>query len=96
MEAETGVKYAAFIPLGGVPLYRHIISQYRNNDRVRIIFLLDEDAPEFDIDPRESIGIDVIRLKDSGSIGETVLAGLKGVTSALAEWRVEQRRLGHT
>jgi hypothetical protein len=77
MEAETGSKYAVFIHLGGAPLYRHIISQYRcDGDSVRIIFLLAQDAPEFDIDPREDIGIEILRLGHSGSIGETVLAGL--------------------
>lgn len=53
MEAETGSKYAAFIPLGGAPLYKHIISQYRGNGcRVRIVFLIAQDAPEFELDPR--------------------------------------------
>lgn len=73
MEAETGSKYAAFISLGGVPLYRHIISQYQcDGNRVRIVFLLAEDAP--DIERLEDI--EVLRLKRSGSIGETILAGL--------------------
>lgn len=81
MEAETGAKYAAFIPLGGVPLYKHIISQYRcGGDRVRIVFLLAQNAPEFDIDPRENDRIEILRLKSSGSIGETVLAGLTKIT----------------
>ena len=82
MEAETGSKYAAFMPLGGVPLYRHIISLYhRDRDRIRLVFLISEDAPEFDIDPQEKTWIDVIRLKRSRSIGETVLAGLTEVAS---------------
>jgi len=80
MEAETGCRYAAFIPLGDAPLYKHIISQYRcDGDHVRIVFLLDQDAPEFDVDPLENIRVEVVRLKYSGSIGETVLAGLKEV-----------------
>ena len=55
MVAETGSKYAAFISLGGVPLYRHIISQYQcDGDRVRIVLLLAQDAP--DIDPYMEIG----------------------------------------
>lgn len=83
MEAETGAKYAAFIPLGGVPLYRHIISQYQcDGDRVRLVFLLAQDAP--DIDPLESIRVEVVRLKHSGSIGETVLAGLTGIAAGNA------------
>jgi hypothetical protein len=82
MEAETGAKYAAFIQLGGAPLYKRIISQYRCDDaRVRIVFLLAPDAPEFDIDPPENIGIEAVRLKASGSIAETVLAGLRNITS---------------
>lgn len=80
MEAETGCKYAAFIPLGGVPIYKHIISQYRcDGDRVRIVFLLGRDAPELDIDPLESTRVEVVRLKGSRSIAETVLAGLKDI-----------------
>jgi len=77
MEAETGFKHASFMPLGGVPLYKHIISLYhRNRDRVRIVFLIAKDAPQFDIDPLEDAWIEVIRLRESKSIGETVLAGL--------------------
>ena len=77
MEAETGSKYAAFMSLGGVPLYRHIISLYqRDRDRVRIVFLIAHDAPAFDIDPQEETWTEVIRLAGSRSIGETVLAGL--------------------
>lgn len=82
MEAETGTKYAAFIPLGDSPLYKCIASQYRRADaRVRIIFLLAPDAPELDIDPSETIRVSVIRLERSGSIGETVLAGLTKMIS---------------
>ena len=80
MEAETGCKYAAFIPLGGAPLYKHIISQYQcDGDRVRMVFLLDQDAPEFDIDPPERATIEIVRLKGSRSIAETVLAGLRNI-----------------
>lgn len=82
MEAETGSKYAAFIPLGGAPLYKHIISQYRGNGcRVRIVFLIAQDAPEFELDPRENVGVEILRLERSGSIGETVLAGLAKIAS---------------
>jgi hypothetical protein len=82
MEAETGSKYAAFIPLGGAPLYRHIISQYRcGSDRIRIVFLLAQDAPEFEIDPGERVRVEILRLKSSKSIGETILAGLKTIAA---------------
>ena len=85
LEAETGSKYAAFMPLGGVPLYKHIISLYqRDRDHVRIAFLVAQDAPEFDLDPLEDLWIEVIRLKGSRSIGETVLAGLTETTSGNA------------
>lgn len=85
MEAETGSKYAAFMPLGGVPLYKHIISLYqRDRNLVRLVFLIAQDAPEFDIDPLENIWVEVIRLKGSRSIGETVLAGLPEATSGKA------------
>jgi len=80
MEAETGCKYAAFIPLGGAPLYKHIISQYRGDGNcVRIVFVLDEHAPEFEIEVLENVRVEVVRIKRSGSIGETVLAGLMEV-----------------
>ena len=82
MEAETGSKYAAFMPLGGVPLYKHIISLYqRDRHRVRIVFLMAQDASQFDIDPLENGWIEVIRLEGSTSIGETVLAGLMEASS---------------
>jgi len=85
LEAETGSKYAAFMSLGGVPLYKHIISLYqRDRDRVRMVFLVAQDAPEFDIDPLEKSWIEVIRLKRSRSIGETVLAGLTETTPGSA------------
>jgi hypothetical protein len=81
MEAETGFRYAAFMPLGGVPIYRHIISLYqRDRERVRIVFLVAQDAPEFDIEPQEESWTEVIRLAGSRSIGETVLAGLSEKT----------------
>jgi hypothetical protein len=77
MQAETGLTYASFILLGGAPLYKRIISQYQCNGHcVRMIFLLAPDAPELDIDPTENIRIDVVRPEVSGSIGETVRAGL--------------------
>lgn len=78
MEAETGAKYAAFISLAGVPLYKHIIAQYRcDRDRVRIVLLLAQDAP--DVEPLEDL--EVVRLRGSGSIGETVLAGLTQIAA---------------
>jgi hypothetical protein len=78
MEAETGSRYASFIPLGGVPLYRHIISQYQcDGARVRIVFLLAPDAPE--LDAPDNSRIEVVRLKRSGSIAETVLNGLTAI-----------------
>lgn len=80
MEAETGARYATFIPLGGVPLYKRIISQYRHEgDRIRIVFVLAQDAPEFDLDALDSTWIEVVRLQNSESIGATVHAGLAAV-----------------
>jgi len=79
MEAETGAKYATFMPLGGLPLYKHIISLYRpDRHRIRVVFLVAQDAPAFEIDPQEAIWIQIIRIAGSKSIGETVLAGLAG------------------
>jgi len=81
MQAETGCKYALFIPLGGAPIYKHIISQYQcDGHRVRMIFLLSPEAPELDIDRAATTPIEVIRPEESGSIGETVLAGLTRIT----------------
>lgn len=77
MQAETGCEYASFIPLGGAPIYKHIISQYQGEaNPVRMVFLLAPDAPEFDIDTLENSAIEIVRLQASASIGETVLAGL--------------------
>lgn len=82
MQAETGEKYASFIPLGGAPLYKRITSQYqRDGQRIRMVFLLAPDAPELDIDPPENMKIEVVRIKESGSIGATVLAGLTTITT---------------
>jgi hypothetical protein len=80
MQAETGSKYAAFIPLGGSPLYERIVAQYQHDlDRIRIVFLLAEDAPEIAGDRSGNISTEVLRLRASGSIGETVLAGLERI-----------------
>jgi hypothetical protein len=80
MQAETGYKYASFIPLGGAPLYKRIISQYRcDGHRVRMVFLLAPDAPELEIDPSETMRVEVVRPDESASIGQTVLAGLKKI-----------------
>lgn len=82
MQAETGTQYASFIPLGGAPLYKRIISQYRcDGHRVRIVFLLAPDAPELEVDPSDSISVDVVRPEESASIGQTVLAGLTKITA---------------
>ncbi len=81
MQAETGYNYASFIPLGGAPLYKHIISQYQGDDGVRMVFLLPPDAPELEIDPSENMRVEVVRPEASASIGQTVLAGLTKLTS---------------
>jgi hypothetical protein len=79
MEAETGCRYSAFIPLGGTPLYRHILSQYRiDRARARFVFVLADQAPEFELDQLEDeYSIEIVRISHSASIGETVLAGLR-------------------
>jgi hypothetical protein len=85
MQAETGCKYASFIPLGGAPLYKRIISQYQcDGHRVRLVFLLAPDAPELDIDPAKNIRVEVVRPEESASIGQTVLAGLTKINSGEA------------
>ncbi len=78
MQAETGSKYASFLPLGGAPLYQRIVSQYEKIDGrcIRLLFVLASDAPELDTEFSENIEIEVLRLEQSRSIGETVLAGL--------------------
>lgn len=81
MEAETGCRYAAFISLGGSPLYRHLLSQYhKDRSRARFVFVLAADAPDLELDPiEEGYTIEVIRLDQSNSIAETVLAGLDAI-----------------
>lgn len=84
LEAETGCRYAAFIPLGGTPLYRHLVSQYgADRARVRFVFVLAAEAPDLDVDLDQldnGYRIEVVRLERSGSIGETVLAGLASLS----------------
>lgn len=79
MEAETGCRYAVFIPLGGTPLYRHILSHYRSDRaRARFVFVLTDQAPELELDQlEEGYCIEVVRVSHSASIGDSILAGLR-------------------
>jgi hypothetical protein len=63
LEVETGARYAAFLPLGGIALYRYITALYQSNcEFVRLVFLASPEAPEFDLDSPENTRIDIIRL----------------------------------
>ncbi len=80
MEVETGCRYAAFIPLGGTQLYKHIVNRYDDsNMSSRFVLVLAENASPTEVD--FSFGIDgrVEWLAQSASIGATVLAGLSDI-----------------
>lgn len=62
MEAETGCRYAAFIPLGGKPLYRHLLARHgQDHGQARFVFVLAEEAPELEVGPDESVEVQCVR-----------------------------------
>lgn len=80
MAIETGCKYAIFIPLGGKPLYKHIVEQYaRAENPPQITFILSENAPPIDVNCPQGGVVKALRIVNSNSIGETVYAGLEDV-----------------
>lgn len=82
MQVETGCKHHAFIRLGGIPLYSHILRLYENirND-VEFIFVLSPSAPE--IHSGHTLGFDVrvSRIEESINIGDTVLSAVAELNS---------------
>jgi len=78
MIVETGCRWAAFIPYGGMPLYRHIVLAYQKlNIPTAITFIMAEGAPDLQFGTEvQGVEVNVVRLETSKDIGETVLAGL--------------------
>jgi len=82
MQAETGCKYPAFVQLGGLPLYRHIVRFYESiQDEVEIVLVLPEQAPELQFNHLVGFDVRVLRLSASQNIGDTVLTATKGLAS---------------
>lgn len=78
LESETGCQYAALIPLGGKPLYQHIIAYYSScHARAAVHLVLPKGASNLEKAPESRF--DVILLEHSSSIATTVLAGLESV-----------------
>lgn len=80
MEVETGCRCAALIPLGGKPLYKHLIDLYDGSEiSSHFVLVLAEDTSPTDVDFPLGVDGDIERLAHSTSIGETVLAGLSDI-----------------
>jgi hypothetical protein len=80
MQAETGVCYPAFVPLGNRPLFAHILQQYSHlREHAEFMIVLPPEAPE--LDPRYGADFNVraLRLPASRSLGETILFALRGI-----------------
>jgi hypothetical protein len=78
MHGETGVRYPAFIQLGGQPLYVHILKSYEAiKDRAEFFLILPPDAPEVSLTHLDGYSLTVIRLESSKSIGHTVFHALQ-------------------
>jgi hypothetical protein len=77
MQVETGAMYPAFIRLGGIPLYAHILRTYESvkND-AEFVFVLSKAAPELKLDHVKGFDISILRLDESESIGQSVLCGI--------------------
>lgn len=81
LESETGCRYAAFIPLGGRPLYRHIVEQFKNHDPKPVFKLvLRPDAIDINHATYKELNVEVVLINHSNSIAMTVLAGLQGIS----------------
>jgi len=78
MVAETGCQLAALIPLGGRPLYEHVVAAHREQaPGLRCVLIV---PPGASLEPApgrsDMSGFMVRTLASSRSIGDTVLAGL--------------------
>lgn len=77
MQVETGAKYPAFIRLGGVPLYAHILRLYESiKNEAEFIFVFSSDAPEITLSHVTGFDVCISRLEQSQSIGDTVLSAV--------------------
>src|SRR5262245_48202278 len=84
LQGETGCRYAAFIPLGGRPLYHHIAtSPAFSQADADVVVVLNEQASELAPEALEGRSIRSVRLSRSSSIGETVLAGLDNLSEGM-------------
>ena len=80
MQAETGVRFPAFIQLAGKPLYFHILKSYEAiKDRADFYLILPPDAPSVSLKHLDGYNLIVLRLKYSQSIGNTVAHALKSI-----------------
>jgi len=80
LESETGSKYAALIPLGGRPLYKHIIENLQPKfAKSNFKLILPTSAPALEIFFDSAFDCEVISLKHSNSIAETIVAGLQNI-----------------
>jgi hypothetical protein len=83
MQAETGSQYAAFIQLGGQPLYAHIVRLYESiKNEAEIVFVLPERAPDLLLNHLVGFNVRTVRLAASRSIGDTVLCAMDGLAPA--------------
>lgn len=81
LESETGCKHAAFIPLGGQPLYRHIVQQYQHHYVNSSFKLVLPPSGAMDVDSLFNAEFDVetVLQEQSTSIAMTVLSGLQSI-----------------
>lgn len=79
LEAETGCRYAAFIRLGGRPLYKHVVELHRDLPDPRFTLVVAPEAPALETEAVVDARIHRLALEKSRSIGETVLAALQNV-----------------
>jgi hypothetical protein len=78
MVAETACEFAAFVPLGGTPMYKHLVAQYRTlGIEIRFTFVVAPDSPPLQTEDFAGIEVETVVLSNSRSIGETILAGLR-------------------
>jgi len=81
LESETGCRYAAFIPLGGRPLYRLIVEQFPHHDlKPAFKLILPPDVLDSNNAVFEEQNVEAVLINHSSSIAMTVLAGLQGIS----------------
>lgn len=83
MQLETGCKYPIAIPLGGKPLYRHIIDFYKQrSNETRFYFVLSNDAPALVLGEADRDRVSEVRLANSKNMASSILAGLCAIDGA--------------